>query len=70
MSLQTPSEVKVKEEAPVEVDSSSPGSPESISGQSDSSGEFLVRGKVGQKWEEGEFRVESGTLNDVERLSL
>uniref|UniRef100_A0A8D3BC46 Cyclic AMP-dependent transcription factor ATF-7 n=2 Tax=Scophthalmus maximus TaxID=52904 RepID=A0A8D3BC46_SCOMX len=45
MSLQTPSEVKVKEEAPVEVDSSSPGSPESISGQSDSSGEFLVRGK-------------------------
>lgn len=53
MSLQTPSDVKVKEEAPVEVDSSPPDSPESISGKSDSSGEFLVKGKVGQKWEEG-----------------
>uniref|UniRef100_A0A3B4WTX2 Cyclic AMP-dependent transcription factor ATF-7 n=1 Tax=Seriola lalandi dorsalis TaxID=1841481 RepID=A0A3B4WTX2_SERLL len=41
MSLQTPSDMKVKEEAPVEVDSSPPGSPESISGQSDSSTELL-----------------------------
>ncbi|XP_067384242.1 cyclic AMP-dependent transcription factor ATF-7a isoform X3 [Channa argus] len=45
MSLQTPSDVKVKEEAPVEVDSSPPGSPESISGRSDSNGEPLVKGK-------------------------
>uniref|UniRef100_A0A3B4U940 Cyclic AMP-dependent transcription factor ATF-7 n=1 Tax=Seriola dumerili TaxID=41447 RepID=A0A3B4U940_SERDU len=45
MSLQTPSDMKVKEEAPVEVDSSPPGSPESISGQSDSSREPLVKGK-------------------------
>ncbi|XP_069382023.1 cyclic AMP-dependent transcription factor ATF-7a isoform X3 [Paralichthys olivaceus] len=45
MTLQTPSEVKVKEEEPVEVDSSPPDSPESISGQSDSSREPLVRGK-------------------------
>lgn len=53
MSLQTPSDVKVKEEAPVEVDSSPPGSPESISGKSDSSREPLVKAKVGEKWEEG-----------------
>ncbi|XP_034028208.1 cyclic AMP-dependent transcription factor ATF-7a isoform X1 [Thalassophryne amazonica] len=45
MSLQTPSEVKVKEEAPVEVDSSSPGSPESISTNSESNRESLVRAK-------------------------
>ncbi|XP_029012607.2 cyclic AMP-dependent transcription factor ATF-7a isoform X2 [Betta splendens] len=44
MSLQTPSDVKVKEESPVEVDSSSPGSPESIS-ESDSNREPLVKGK-------------------------
>uniref|UniRef100_A0A3Q1EPV3 Cyclic AMP-dependent transcription factor ATF-7 n=1 Tax=Acanthochromis polyacanthus TaxID=80966 RepID=A0A3Q1EPV3_9TELE len=43
MSLQTPSDVKVKEEAPVEVDSSPPGSPESISGKSDSNREPLVK---------------------------
>ncbi|CAL8323417.1 unnamed protein product [Merluccius merluccius] len=35
MSLQTPSDVKVKEEDPVEVDSSPPGSPDSISSESD-----------------------------------
>lgn len=53
MSLQTPSDVKVKEEAPVEVDDSSPpDSPESISGSSDSSREARVKGKVGQKWTE------------------
>lgn len=47
MSLQTPSDVKVKEEeAPVEVDSSPPGSPESISGMSDSSQDPIVTGKV------------------------
>lgn len=34
MSLQTPSDVKVKEEEPVEVDSTPPGSPDSISSQS------------------------------------
>ncbi|XP_028265131.1 cyclic AMP-dependent transcription factor ATF-7a isoform X2 [Parambassis ranga] len=45
MSLQTPSDVKVKEEAPVEVDSSPPESPESISGQSDSHREPLVKAK-------------------------
>ncbi|TKS77547.1 Cyclic AMP-dependent transcription factor ATF-7 [Collichthys lucidus] len=45
MSLQTTSDVKVKKEAPVEVDSSPPDSPESISGRSDSSREALVRGK-------------------------
>uniref|UniRef100_A0A3Q1CDC4 Cyclic AMP-dependent transcription factor ATF-7 n=1 Tax=Amphiprion ocellaris TaxID=80972 RepID=A0A3Q1CDC4_AMPOC len=43
MSLQTPSDVKVKEEAPVEVDSSPPGSPESISGNSDNNREPLVK---------------------------
>ncbi|KAM9344292.1 cyclic AMP-dependent transcription factor ATF-7a isoform 1-T1 [Pholidichthys leucotaenia] len=45
MSLQTPSDVKVKEEALVEVDSSSAGSPESISEMSDSNIEPLVKGK-------------------------
>lgn len=46
MSLQTPSEVKVKQEAPVEVDSSPPDSPDSTSGKSDSNREPLVKGKV------------------------
>ncbi len=73
MSLQTPSDVKVKEEAPVEVDSSPPDSPESISGESDSSREFLVKGKVGQKCEEGGLyecveRVEH--FSDVENVWL
>ncbi|XP_030624505.1 cyclic AMP-dependent transcription factor ATF-7a isoform X2 [Chanos chanos] len=36
MSLQTPSDVKVKEEEPVEVDSSPPDSPDSIGSMSDS----------------------------------
>ncbi|XP_062248141.1 cyclic AMP-dependent transcription factor ATF-7a isoform X1 [Platichthys flesus] len=45
MTLQTSSEVKVKEEEPVEVDSSPPDSPDSFSGQSDSSREYLVKGK-------------------------
>lgn len=45
MSLQTPSDVKVKEEAPVEVDSSPPDSPESISGDSDCNRETQVKGK-------------------------
>lgn len=69
MSLQTPSDVKVKEEEPVEVDSSPPDSPESISGNSDSNGEPLVKGKVRQKWEQGFTSVcteEGGTLNDVQ----
>lgn len=46
MSLQTPSEVKVKEEEPVEVDSTPPGSPESISSMSDSGPESVGRPKV------------------------
>uniref|UniRef100_UPI003AAFA661 cyclic AMP-dependent transcription factor ATF-7a isoform X6 n=1 Tax=Centroberyx gerrardi TaxID=166262 RepID=UPI003AAFA661 len=41
MSLQTASDVKVKEEEPVEVDSSPPGSPDSISSTSDSNRESL-----------------------------
>ncbi|KAL2104103.1 hypothetical protein ACEWY4_000971 [Coilia grayii] len=45
MSLQTPSDVKVKEEEPVEVDSSPPGSPESISSRSDSGRESVGRPK-------------------------
>ncbi|XP_031421631.2 cyclic AMP-dependent transcription factor ATF-7a isoform X9 [Clupea harengus] len=45
MSLQTPSEVKVKEEEPVEVDSTPPGSPESISSMSDSGPESVGRPK-------------------------
>lgn len=49
MSLQTPSDVKVKQEVPVEVDSSPPGSPESISGTSDSNQEPIVRVKVGEE---------------------
>lgn len=47
MSLQTPSDVKVKEEDPVEVDSSPPSSPDSMSSMSDSSREPMGRGKVG-----------------------
>ena len=49
MSLQTSSDVKVKKEAPVEVDSSPPDSPESITSKSDHSREPLVKGKVGKK---------------------
>ncbi|XP_061592225.1 LOW QUALITY PROTEIN: cyclic AMP-dependent transcription factor ATF-7a [Cololabis saira] len=45
MTLQTPSDVKVKEESPVEVDSSSPSSPESISGDSDTQQEPAVKVK-------------------------
>ncbi|XP_056304965.1 cyclic AMP-dependent transcription factor ATF-7a isoform X1 [Danio aesculapii] len=45
MSLQTPSDVKVKEEDPVEVDSTPPTSPDSISSMSDSSKEPVGRGK-------------------------
>ncbi|KAI2649690.1 Cyclic AMP-dependent transcription factor ATF-7 [Labeo rohita] len=45
MSLQTPSDIKVKEEDPVEVDSSPPASPDSISSMSDSSKEPVSRGK-------------------------
>ncbi|XP_060749935.1 cyclic AMP-dependent transcription factor ATF-7a isoform X2 [Tachysurus vachellii] len=45
MSLQTPSDVvRVKEEEPVEVDSSPPTSPDSISSNSDSSKEPTARG--------------------------
>lgn len=51
MSLQTSLDVKVKKEAPVEVDSSPPDSPESISEMSDHSREPPVKGKVGHKWE-------------------
>ncbi|XP_013874985.1 cyclic AMP-dependent transcription factor ATF-7a [Austrofundulus limnaeus] len=45
MSLQTPSDVKVKKEEPVEVDSSPPGSPESLSGTSDSNNEPMIKAK-------------------------
>lgn len=62
MSLQTTSDVKVKKEAPVEVDSSPPDSPESISGRSDSSREALVKGKVRLTWEEGRVHAK-----DVEK---
>lgn len=58
MSLQTPSDVKVKEESPVEVDSSPPDSPESISGTSDSSREAMVKAKVG--------RILGGGMHDRE----
>ncbi|KAK3547840.1 hypothetical protein QTP86_031964, partial [Hemibagrus guttatus] len=45
MSLQTPSDaVRVKEEEPVEVDSSPPTSPDSISSNSDSNKEATTRG--------------------------
>lgn len=66
MSLQTPSDVKVKKEAPVEVDSSPPDSPESISGKSDHSREALVKAKV-EKWEEGGLRA-CGILNDGKKV--
>lgn len=49
MSLQTTLDVKVKKEAPVEVDSSPPDSPESVSGKSDHSREPPVKVKVGEK---------------------
>ncbi|KAL4646146.1 Cyclic AMP-dependent transcription factor ATF-7-like [Arapaima gigas] len=49
MSLQTPSDVKVKEEGPVEVDSSPPGSPDSISSMSDNCKEAMVREKKDEK---------------------
>ncbi|XP_077074500.1 cyclic AMP-dependent transcription factor ATF-7a isoform X1 [Siphateles boraxobius] len=45
MSLQTPSDIKVKEEDPVEVDSSPPDSPDSFSSMSDSSREPIGRGQ-------------------------
>nr|XP_040049547.1 cyclic AMP-dependent transcription factor ATF-7a isoform X2 [Gasterosteus aculeatus aculeatus] len=45
MSMQTASDVKVKEEEPVEVDSSPPSSPDSYSGDSENYYEPLVRGK-------------------------
>ncbi len=70
MSLQTTSDVKVKKEAPVEVDSSPPDSPESVSGRSENSKELLVRGKVGQKLEGGVAlgqRGEGETFNDVKK---
>lgn len=68
MSLQTPSDVKVKKEAPVEVDSSPPDSPESISGNSDHSREALVKAKV-EKWEEGGLHA-CEKLNDEESVWL
>ncbi|XP_059186041.1 cyclic AMP-dependent transcription factor ATF-7b isoform X7 [Centropristis striata] len=43
--LQTPSEIKVEEERPLKVDSSSPGSPDSSSSMSDNSRDSRVRGK-------------------------
>lgn len=46
MSLQTTLDVKVKKEAPVEVDSSPPDSPDSLSGTSDHSREPPLRAKV------------------------
>lgn len=46
MSLQTPSDMKVKKEEPVEVDSSPPGSPESVSGKSESNNEPVIKAKV------------------------
>ncbi|XP_018616299.1 cyclic AMP-dependent transcription factor ATF-7-like isoform X1 [Scleropages formosus] len=55
MSLQTPSEVKVKEEGPVEVDSSPPGSPDSISSMSDSCKEAMIKtgeNEAGIKYEQ------------------
>lgn len=67
MSLQTPSDVKVKKEAPVEVDSS-PDSPESISGKSDHSREALVKAKV-EKWEEGGLHA-CGIRNDEKNKCL
>lgn len=44
--LQTPSEVKDEDEGPLQVDSSSPGSPDSSSSMSDDSRDSRVRGKV------------------------
>lgn len=46
MSLQNTLDVKVKKEAPVEVDSSPPDSPDSLSETSDHSREPPLRGKV------------------------
>lgn len=46
MSLQTPSDMKVKKEEPVEVDSSPPGSPDSLSGKSESNNEPVIKAKV------------------------
>lgn len=43
--LQTPSEVKDEDEGPLQVDSSSPGSPDSSSSMSDDSMDSRVRGK-------------------------
>lgn len=44
--LQTPSEIKVENEAPLQVDLSSPGSPESSSSMSDDSQDSRVWSKV------------------------
>lgn len=44
--LQTPSEVKDEEEAPLQVDSSPPESPESSSSMSEDSRDSRVRSKI------------------------
>lgn len=65
MSLQTPSDVKVKKEAPVEVDLSPPDRPETILGKSDHIREALVKAKV-EKWEEGGLHA-CGIRNDEKK---
>jgi len=52
MSMQTASDMKVKDEEPVEVDSSAPSSPDSYSEDSDNYTP-LVKGKVGQNGRRG-----------------
>lgn len=63
MSMQSQSDVKVKEEAPVDGDSLPPSSPESISEESDI--EPLVKAKVGQNGTVRMYREEGGSLSDV-----
>lgn len=68
MSLQTPSDVKVKEEDPVEVDSTPPTSPDSISSMSDSSKEPIGRGRVQALCQSYCAGAEPKCTNTAERL--
>lgn len=64
--MQTASDVKVKEEEPVEVDSSPPSSPDSYSGDSENYYEPLVRGKVGQNGRKRDYTGGGGVVKRVD----
>lgn len=70
--LQTPSEIKVENEAPLQVDLSSPGSPESSSSMSDDSQDSRVWSKVEHTHTHSwfyKFTLDFGLFQD-QRVSL